>query len=211
MLLFLKFGTDIRLPQAAEQRIRDEKSCASGADAMREADTAAKDSNIVKTTVIDLTSDDDPSGHDPGSGSDSDVVIVKGLHYVKAVESGGALANLPKRNSQPSSKILEKHSSLNSSRSSKSVMGHSVGAQKQQSNSDSRKKASVVPSAKLQGDWQCTICTLINAAASLQCDACTTRRPVDDDEGWSCLVCGETGNSHQHWSCRYCGQVKLHD
>ncbi|KAF8973488.1 WLM domain-containing protein [Flammula alnicola] len=43
--------------RAAEQRIRDEKSCASGADAQREADKAAKES--VENKVIDLTLDDD--------------------------------------------------------------------------------------------------------------------------------------------------------
>ncbi|KAF4611976.1 hypothetical protein D9613_004122 [Agrocybe pediades] len=69
--------------RAAEQRIRDEKSCASGTDALREADKAAKASNSVKTTVIDLTLDDDTPANDHGSGSDSDVVIVEDLHPVK--------------------------------------------------------------------------------------------------------------------------------
>ncbi|KAF5312787.1 hypothetical protein D9619_002813 [Psilocybe cf. subviscida] len=59
--------------KAAERRIRDEKSCASGADAEREAAKVAKDS--VVNNVIDLTLSSDEEEHDH-----LDIVIVKDIH-----------------------------------------------------------------------------------------------------------------------------------
>ncbi|KAG5643139.1 hypothetical protein DXG03_001529 [Asterophora parasitica] len=46
--------------QAAERRLRDEKACASGVEADREAAKAAKES--IEDRVIDLTTDSDDSG-----------------------------------------------------------------------------------------------------------------------------------------------------
>ncbi|KAJ7070561.1 WLM-domain-containing protein [Mycena amicta] len=63
-------------------------------------------------------------------------------------------------------------------------------------------------SRKASAEWTCAVCTLINAAIALQCDACLSDRPPDESAGWGCLVCGETGMPHDFWSCRSCGTIK---
>ncbi|KAF9024093.1 hypothetical protein BDZ89DRAFT_1069348, partial [Hymenopellis radicata] len=57
-------------------------------------------------------------------------------------------------------------------------------------------------------EWECSVCTLLNRAGALQCDACLTTRPVDSTFGWACLTCGEGGMSPDFWTCSFCGTMK---
>ncbi|KIK70539.1 hypothetical protein GYMLUDRAFT_279618 [Collybiopsis luxurians FD-317 M1] len=63
-------------------------------------------------------------------------------------------------------------------------------------------------------EWVCSVCTLINPAMSLQCEACLTSRPidvtrpVDKQLGWTCFTCGESRIPHDFWSCSFCGAIK---
>lgn len=63
-------------------------------------------------------------------------------------------------------------------------------------------------STSIDKQWSCSLCTLINDGITLQCGACLAERPSDMSSGWTCLVCGESGISHQFWSCQFCGTIK---
>ncbi len=63
-------------------------------------------------------------------------------------------------------------------------------------------------SARKTDEWECSVCTLLNRATALQCDACLTPRPVDSTFGWTCLTCGEGGMSPDFWTCSFCGTMK---
>ncbi|KDR85584.1 hypothetical protein GALMADRAFT_204981 [Galerina marginata CBS 339.88] len=192
--------------RAAEKRARDEKSCASGADAQREADKAAKES--IESKVIDLTLDDDSDMHN--SGSDSDVVIVEDLHPVSKV-SASAVAG-PSRKVVPKLKTAGKtlpRSADGSRPSSSSSLGKASHFPTQKLTNAATRKLQPLPPSHAS-EWSCSACTLLNPANALQCDACQLRKPLDERQGWACLTCGEAGNPHEHWTCRFCGVVKLH-
>ncbi|KAH9949382.1 WLM domain-containing protein [Amylocystis lapponica] len=177
--------------EAAEIRAHDEKACASGAVAQREADKAAQES--VEDKVIDLTSDSD---------SDSDVVILD-PPLPHAGPSRGTLRQTrsspgpPKRPAfRPASRRSRQSPTPPSSPLSPTYVGH----------------APTIPTSAA-GSWTCPRCTLVNDAITLQCAACLlthpeAEQPHIDADGWACAVCGEAGMPHDFWSCRFCGTVK---
>jgi DNA-dependent metalloprotease WSS1 len=173
--------------QAAERRVQDEKSCASGLVAQREAEKAAKQSN-----VIDLTLDDnDMYDFD----SDSDVVIVEDTHR-KPPGSSAIVgpSSVPQSRSNPSgrSNANKPHINYHTNTSSKNPI----------------QKTSSLPQAELV-EWSCQACTLLNPYTALQCGACDMRRPPDERVGWTCFACDQPGHSHDFWVCWRCGTMKL--
>ncbi|KAJ3507915.1 hypothetical protein NLJ89_g6036 [Agrocybe chaxingu] len=82
--------------RAAEQRLRDEKSCASGVVAQREAEKVAKES--VESKVIDLTLDDDNYA---AVESDDNIIIVKDVHPKKGVLANAVAGSLRVRAQTP--------------------------------------------------------------------------------------------------------------
>ncbi|KIM47632.1 hypothetical protein M413DRAFT_439304 [Hebeloma cylindrosporum] len=185
--------------RAAERRIRDDKACGSGVDAQREADKAAKQS--IESKVINLTLDSDGDDH---HASDSDVVIVEDLHPRRKAPPN-ALAGPSKTKVAVKSKSFSAPTAGNHSSSSTMLAPSSSVPAK------AAKPKRSVPTRKTGPlEWSCPACTLLNPAHALQCDACQMRRPVDEQEGWACLTCGEDGNPNECWTCRWCGVVKLH-
>jgi DNA-dependent metalloprotease WSS1 len=174
--------------QAAERRLRDEKSCGSGPAAQREAEKAAKESTESK--VIDLTLDDfDDYMYD--LDSDSEVIIVENVHREPPRSSSAAgSSSVPQKISNPtgsSSSRTNKYSDVNSP--------FTIPIRK----SSSRQPV----------EWSCQACTLSNPYTALQCEACDMRRPPDKREGWTCATCFEPGISHDFWTCPWCGTVKV--
>ncbi|CAA7268040.1 unnamed protein product [Cyclocybe aegerita] len=104
--------------RAAEQRLRDEKSCASGAVARREAEKAAQES--VESKVIDLTLDDDDDY--PVVGSDDDIVIVKDVHPKQGVSANSSRvkSQIPKTLSSGPVRSLKPQNQSTSKSSNKS-------------------------------------------------------------------------------------------
>ncbi|KAF8913239.1 WLM domain-containing protein [Gymnopilus junonius] len=185
--------------RAAEQRVRDEKSCASGADAQREADKAAKQS--VESKVIDLT----------GNDSDEDVITVKDVHLRPSSSNSiaGSSKVAPKAK-EPAKAPLSSRSINTSHVPTTTPIMTSTTKKPSFLRSNPVQKLQSLPQSNSSGEWPCPTCTLVNSARSIQCDACSMRRPYDERKGWSCLTCGEVGNPHDHWTCRFCGEVKLH-
>lgn len=58
----------------------------------------------------------------------------------------------------------------------------------------------------LREEWHCPICTLINPALRLQCEACLTTKPVSVQAAWTCF-CGEI-MPHDFTACSFCGTHK---
>lgn len=196
-------GFDVNILQAAERRLRDEKTCASGDVATREAEKAARES--VQDDVIDLTGD-----------SDTEVIIVDeklptGDTSKVAVEKA--------RKSRPPSKA-----NTPSPRSGSPGVYHAKRPASRLRSTPLPKQTTPPPSPMVQNNertnphgtwrdkesWSCPRCTLVNEPLTLQCAACALIRPLSStpDEGWTCMSCGESGLPHMFWSCRSCGTVK---
>lgn len=197
---------NVGMLQAAEQRMHDEKSCASGADAEREAAKAAKSS--VVNNVIDLTLSSDEEDHDH-----PDVMVVKDVHP-RPDSSTKASARPQPSNNKPTSQGSSSKPSVPASSHTRTTASSQSASIKQPANLTHR--ASKETASSTTGEWSCLVCTLLNPAHALQCDACATRRPFTETiqkskqgDSWSCLTCGETGMPHHFWTCSWCGTVKL--
>ncbi|KAF7791605.1 hypothetical protein EIP86_002622 [Pleurotus ostreatoroseus] len=191
--------------QAAERRARDEKSCASGETAQREAANAAQES--IQDEVIDLTAD-----------SDSEVIILDESLPSGEVVKVAATIHKP-MGKQAAAKQQAKRST--SSLSARSERSRSKARKARLSTPPPSGTVSPVvsrgsPLPMSDNQWRCPRCTLLNEPRTLQCQACLLIRPeeaapapkVADTASWACLQCGETGMDHQFWSCRFCGAVK---
>jgi hypothetical protein len=172
------------LPQAAERRARDEKACGSGELAQQEADKAANES--IAHDAIDLTLDSD---------DDSDAIVV----------------DAPPTAPGPSKLAIPQSKKIAASTVARPVIKPPTSAATKPISKTSRDRpaANPLPAKKVRSEWSCRICTLINSAMALQCDACLSERAPDESIGWACYVCGETGMPHDFWTCRVCGTVKL--
>lgn len=152
--------------------------------AVKEAAKAAKES--VEDKVIDLTLDDSDS--DPDS-----IAAVRAPVRPHAAPSKRAVSQSKASATSP---VTGRKSPLLVQKVAPTTV-------------KSSNLASVKPSSlKLQPDWSCPTCTLLNGSLALQCDACLTERPSEGIEGWTCLTCGEMGMPHDRWSCQFCGTVK---
>ena len=132
--------------------MRDEKSCASGPEAQREAEKATKESKI-----IDLTEDDGVLYY---YDADSDVVIVVDEDIHRKPPSSSATAG-------PSSSVNPQRRSDSSGKFSSIT---------NKLNPFSKTPIRNRPEAQLV-EWSCQACTLLNPYISLQCEACETHRP----------------------------------
>src|SRR5258707_7879804 len=152
--------------QAAEQRARDEKSCASGALAQREAEQAAKAS--VESKVIDLTLDD--MNDYIYSDSDQDITIigdVEGARRHRGNSSQGVsegwsctactFINLP----------IASHCDMCNSTRPKIESKAAPPSRNSNSTSAKSRPASVIT----HPDWSCSKCTLHNLHESWSCAA----------------------------------------
>uniref|UniRef100_A0A8H7Y6U7 WLM domain-containing protein n=1 Tax=Psilocybe cubensis TaxID=181762 RepID=A0A8H7Y6U7_PSICU len=111
--------------RAAEKRLRDEKSCGTGAEAQREVAKAAKES--VTNKVIDLTLDDDMDIEktEPDSDSNSEVILVKDL-FPRPTTSAAMTHGFSTKNSFKSSNITIAPSSKPTTKSPVTEIGQNV-------------------------------------------------------------------------------------
>ncbi|KAF9785709.1 WLM domain-containing protein [Thelephora terrestris] len=146
--------------KAAERRKRDNTACASGADAQREAEKAAKES--VQSNATDLTLD----------LSDEEIQII---------EKTSAASAGPSRLT-PSSRLEPTAQTSNWNSRPVDVPRPSTP--------NSQITAGPVRPDPMAPPWTCETCTLINQPLALACDACLSPPPRDQTGGWVCLDCG---------------------
>ena len=153
--------------QAAERRIRDEKSCASGPEAQREAEKATKESE-----VIDLTLDDNEDDLIYNFDSDSDVVIVVEDNHRKPPSSSAIATGPPPP--PPPPPVPQRRPNPSGSSSSNANKPRINYDTKPSSKTPIRKTNPRPPS---QVEWSCQACTLLNPYISLRCEVCNMHRP----------------------------------
>jgi hypothetical protein len=155
--------------QAAEQRARDKKSCASGALAQREAEKAAKAS--VESQVIDLTLDDDMD-NDIYWDPDEDIITTKeasGCGETSAVETPKGWACIACTFINPPTA-----SRCDMCNSAKPRISSTQPVVALPSNPTSVKSRLPFPSVITHPDWSCSKCTLDNSHDFWSCAACGT-------------------------------------
>ncbi|KAI0073953.1 WLM-domain-containing protein [Panus rudis PR-1116 ss-1] len=198
--------------EAAERRIRDEKSCATGEEAQREVEKAARES--VEDTVIDLTGD-----------SDSDVDMARTPTPKASAASPaapGLVTRKPPRTETPRRPSVTPTGRTTSSRS-RSRAPPSTPVKRATtppptpvtSLSRTNTAAARFPSKTTlppAEEWECPRCTLINDALAIECAACALIRPEvkkeEERDTWTCPMCGEKDNPNLFWTCKFCGTVK---
>ncbi|KIO21403.1 hypothetical protein M407DRAFT_245488 [Tulasnella calospora MUT 4182] len=200
--------------EAAERRVKDEKSCAFGrADAEAEAERA------TQWSVVDDAWDD----------SDDEIILLDGPPEGVVFERSGSRPNHPSQPAASSSKSREVScpacTFLNPPRTKNCEVCDSplpsqpappaVVAQTRPQPPAKKLATKRTPpawtSAGPPQTWDCPTCTLTNPIAATHCAVCEHNRPNmpgPELAGWTCLVCGTEGQDHQFWTCRECGFLK---
>lgn len=154
-------------------------SCASGTDAQREAEKAAKES--VESEVIDLTLD-----------SDEEVQVIE---TISTTGAGPTLSSTSKFRSRTFPESI-----------AQTLRNVEAADEPRPLTSKSPLTNKVRPDPMAQ-PWTCQICTLVNQPFALLCDACLSPPSRDASSGWICLDCG-TQMQTEHWMCSLCGGIK---
>ena len=164
------------MTKAAEQRLRDEKTCGSGALAQQEAEKAAKIS--IESKVIDLTNDDEMHVDVHDSGSVSDVPIL---------EEHGTSRKMPKVKKSSTHMVLPPERTVESSSSSSgwscmrcTFVNPATDPRCDMCDLPRPTGLSVMDqkpsSSKLPEGWACSTCTLVNLHIRWSCEACESSR-----------------------------------
>ncbi|KZT08562.1 WLM-domain-containing protein [Laetiporus sulphureus 93-53] len=166
--------------EAAERRARDEKACASGAAAQKEAEKAAKES--VEDAIIDLTQDPSPEpgvifvGQPPSASGSSKAAVSSNRGKGKGQRVSASSSERPER--------------VMASSASRSVPSPDT-------------ETWACPRCTLVNDpltLQCAACELSRPENSQSAST----------NGWTCGVCGETRMPPEFWSCSFCGTITAH-
>jgi hypothetical protein len=175
--------------KAAERRIRDDKAChtadkGSGDDVEREVRKAQEES--VGIDAIDLT------------GSDGEAEEVKaesskeGAKRISPQPTAIRPTKTPRSTPIPSQTVATRPA-------------HKATTATQKPISDA-----AMSSDLLNADWSCPVCTLLNPAYTLSCEACAAPKPTQKTSkaGWYCEFCAAGPRDVEFWSCTECGWVR---
>ncbi|BEJ13840.1 hypothetical protein CspHIS471_0310140 [Cutaneotrichosporon sp. HIS471] len=211
--------------EAAERRLKDDKTCkVDSKEAEEEARKAQEESIMVDATDVEATGQveagpsrkrslSDTGAKDAPIVVDDDSEDVPGPSRQRptfAIEGSSA-------ESTPSSRTVSAASTPPTSRPSSAVANPtpSVPVSTKPSSSKGNKPVASVPVSasasrpKPPTTWTCGICTLINTLSAHRCEACESPRPAQNtDDGWWCEFCGAGPREMGFWSCLECGWVR---
>ncbi|KAK6908365.1 hypothetical protein I203_102366 [Kwoniella mangroviensis CBS 8507] len=212
--------------EAAERRLRDDKSCAVGHGQQAEDESRKAQKESIGVDAVDLQKglEMDKEGESSSSGRETDTSEAKVIDLtgdsddeVKSDEKPDEKPNkIPKTTEQQrttSSSQIRSTTTNNSQNKPTSSSGTSTVSRPLSSTINTPKQVAVTRAQ----EWTCEICTLINPPSSTKCEACLTPKPaslpvqaegIKTDQGWYCTFCTSGPNDMERWSCGVCGEVR---
>ena len=230
-MLNVSFG-----PQAAERRLRATKGCGGlGAHGQRPEVAAEVERAARESVYIDLTTEsDDPdieivpkltkkaksrAANPRGSPSKSGKQRKIGRASTRAADaelSGSDIEIISEKPAAKKQMVQSKSRRLTEPGLAASKRRRNTPSTPQKARSPRQRSITLAPPSPEK--WTCSKCTLINAATTSKCAACSASlaaiRPLKashalyEGDGWSCHLCS-TINEHSYWSCRSCRSIKL--
>ncbi|KAF9532087.1 WLM domain-containing protein [Crepidotus variabilis] len=175
--------------RAAEQRIKDDRSCASGVSAEKEAEKAANAS--IESKVIDLTKDDSEHMGFWPDDSYSDVIIVDDVRPPASSSSSTTRTSKPITAASTSADdwSCTQCTLLNYSSTSRCSL------------CEASRPAKVTPTTKTT---RAVVPPRVNPPIKRPLDRPKVVQPLE----WICPAC-TLSNSHEFWSCAACETIKV--
>ncbi|WWC70577.1 uncharacterized protein I206_104528 [Kwoniella pini CBS 10737] len=205
------------IAEAAERRLRDDKTCAvgHGIEAENESNKAHKES--IGVDAIDLVKADELKKEN----SASDIVE----HRDKTLDQDGIIdltedSDEDIKDSKPSVQSTNQSippitCEINETRESIPNTEISPSNSTPNQTVNQTRQIPIKIEINQKNKWTCQSCTLINSSKAQTCEACLTPKPSDieregikTDQGWYCGFCSSGPHDMERWSCMMCGQVR---
>ncbi|EKC97956.1 zinc ion binding protein [Trichosporon asahii var. asahii CBS 8904] len=205
--------------EAAERRLRDDKSCkVDNKEAEEEARKAQAESQSTRIDVEDLTA---ASPETSGASTPPSAQLSEPAERRPAPPSRASSSKSKRALSSDDDDIIEidakdfegtKGTGTSSARSkaSKTERISLAKAALVLPSKPSPKPATAPPNPRGRSEWACPTCTLLNPIRATTCDACTTPRPqqMATNDGWFCDFCGYGPRDMTYWTCGECGSMR---